>query len=302
MFAPDRTQCCLGKAIQINELGNAMTETPISLRRALLSGLLGVTLAGCSSLPAQPAASASPARVDTAERRARATANALDAWVERVAMLPLAASIRQRVQGSEPDARVIEYLAAILDEVPSRDVYGVYIAFEDKKWTDPLSMPWVDRKSWPKGTVVSYDYHDPKQDWYNGPKRSGALHITEPYFDEGGSDITMVSVTRPVKDRNGRFIGVAGADISLQDIDTRLQSSDRDTFLVSKGGIVIGHPEARFMPRKGYPGEKLTNLPAGQTIAARESGSTQVMVDGSLRTYVWQTAPVTGWRVVVSLP
>jgi C4-dicarboxylate-specific signal transduction histidine kinase len=271
----------------------------MKFRRRLLVSLPAMSLTACAALPGGPAVSD---RVDAAQRRARATADALDAWVERIAMLPLGASMRQQVQGVEPDGRLIEYLAAILNEIPPRDVYGVYIAFEDKKWTDPLSMPWVDRKSWPKGTVVTYDYHDPKQDWYSGPKRTGALYITEPYFDEGGSDITMVSITRPVRDRTGRFIGVAGADISLQDIDTRLQSSDGDMFLVSKAGTVIGHPEARLMPRKGYAGERLRNLPAGPVIAAQASGSTRAVVNGSPRTFVWQTAPLTGWRVVISLP
>lgn len=276
-----------------------MTDTRMKFRRRLLVSLPAMSLTACAALPGGPAVSD---RVDAAQRRARATADALDAWVERIAMLPLGASMRQQVQGVEPDGRLIEYLAAILNEIPPRDVYGVYIAFEDKKWTDPLSMPWVDRKSWPKGTVVTYDYHDPKQDWYSGPKRTGALYITEPYFDEGGSDITMVSITRPVRDRTGRFIGVAGADISLQDIDTRLQSSDGDMFLVSKAGTVIGHPEARLMPRKGYAGERLRNLPAGPVIAAQASGSTRAVVNGSPRTFVWQTAPLTGWRVVISLP
>ena len=276
-----------------------MTTTRMKLRRGLLLSLFATSLTGCAALPGAPAVSD---RVDAAQRRARATANALDAWVERIAMLPLGASMRQQVQGVEPDNRLIEYLAAILNEIPPRDVYGLYIAFEDKQWTDPLSMPWVDRKSWPKGTVVTYDYHDPKQEWYSGPKRTGALYITEPYFDDGGSDITMVSITRPVRDRTGRFIGVAGADISLQDIDTRLQSSDGDMFLVSKAGTVIGHPEARLMPRKDYAGESLSNLPAGAEIAAKASGSTKAAVNGTPRTFVWQTAPLTGWRVVISLP
>ena len=276
-----------------------MTDTGMKLRQGLLVSLSAISLAGCAALPGGPAVSD---RVDAAQRRARATADALDAWVERISMLPLGVSMRQQVQGAEPDGRLIEYLAAILNATPPRDVYGVYIAFEDKRWTDPLSMPWVDRKSWPKGTVVTYDYHDPKQEWYGGPKRTGALYITEPYFDEGGSDITMVSITRPVRDRTGRFIGVAGADISLQDIDTRLQSSDGDMYLVSKDGTVIGHPEARLMPRKGYAGENLRNLPSGAVIAAQASGSTKAVVNGIPRTFVWQTAPLTGWRVVISLP
>ena len=47
------------------------------------------------------------------------------------------------------------------------------------------------------------------------PKTTGKLYVTEPYYDDGGSNIAMVSVTRPVTDETGWLIGVAGTDLSL---------------------------------------------------------------------------------------
>jgi len=72
--------------------------------------------------------------------------------------------------------------------------------------------------------IIDYDFHEPRQDWYAGARRDGKLHVTEPYFDDGGSNITMVSVTRPV-DAAGRFLAVAGADISLEDIQRHQKPS-----------------------------------------------------------------------------
>jgi len=56
------------------------------------------------------------------------------------------------------------------------------------------------------------------------------------------------------------------------------------------------------MLRKGYAGESLVNLPAGAVIAAQAASSTRAVVNGTPRTFVWQTAPLTGWRVVIGLP
>ena len=95
-----------------------MTDTRMRLRRGLLVSLLAMSLTACAALPGGPAPSD---RVDAAQRRAHATADALDAWVARIAMLPLGTSMRQQVHGAEPDGRLIEYLAAILNEIPPRE-------------------------------------------------------------------------------------------------------------------------------------------------------------------------------------
>jgi hypothetical protein len=241
-------------------------------------------------------------RVNVATVEASATAQLLDDWVTRIALLPLGTAVRQQVIGRAPADRTIEYLAAMLAEQPRDDVYGLYIAFDQMSWRDPRSMPWVDRRSWPKPATLAYDFHDARQDWYAGAKSSGKLHITEPYFDDGGSNITMVSVTRPVNDAAGRFFAVAGADISLEDIQKHLKSSVGEMYLVSREGRVIAHPKAELRVRKGYAGDELRNLPGGAAIAAAPSGNAFVPYGASSRTLVWTTAPLTGWKVVVAIP
>ena len=41
------------------------------------------------------------------------------------------------------------------------------------------------------------------------------MYISEPYFDAGGSEAEIVSVTVPFYSADGKFEGVAGADLSL---------------------------------------------------------------------------------------
>ena len=269
----------------------------LGLRSTLLA-LCVLVSAGCATASQNGRADADAA----AMLEVRAVARLLDDWVERVALLPLGTAVRQQMIGPDPDGKVIDYLAAMLDAMPKDDVYGIYLAFEHKKFSEPLAMPWVDRRSWPRATIVQYDYHDAKHEWYQGPKRTGKPYVSEPYFDEGGSDIAMVSVTRPVRDAGGRFIGVAGADLSLQNISRRARVARGEIVLVSRAGRVISHPDARLMLRKGYAGEELKNLPGGAQVAAQPWGTAQVDARGVSRRLVWTSVNQTGWKVMMFVP
>lgn len=268
-----------------------------SIWRAIRPMPLLLPIAACAAADPGPTG-----KVNVAALEARTTAQVLDDWVKRVAQLSLGTAVRQQVVGREPAPGTVEYLAAMLNAVPRDEVYGLYIAFDRMSWRDPRSMPWVDRASWPKAAIVQYDFHDARQDWYAGAKRSGKLHITEPYFDDGGSNITMVSVTRPVNDAAGRFFAVAGADISLEDVQKHLKSTVGEIYLVSAAGRVIAHPNAQLRMSKAYPGEELRSLPGGALVAASPSGNAFVPYGASSRTLVWATATITGWKVVISIP
>jgi len=191
--------------------------------------------------------------------------------------------------------------------MPEEEVYGTYIAFEHKNWRDEDSMPWVDRKSWPNTTRVQYDYHDPKQEWYNGAKTTRAFYVTEPYYDEGGSEITMVSLTVPVFDTASNFVGVAGADLSLDRVRQMVRAArfsravesgragtNEFAYLVSRTGKIIAHPNEELMFRKGFPGADVKSRPGGEAVAAKPEGFVETTVDGKRRLVYWATSPLTG--------
>src|SRR5581483_2244453 len=222
-------------------------------------------------------------------KHVQAAAKDIDDFVLRVAALPRSIAARQEVLGAEADPLVIPFLARLLTEAPP-EVYGLYIALEHRKWTDELAMPWVDRASWPRLRQVQYDYHDPRQEWYAGPKRTGKLHVTEPYYDEGGSNITMVSVTVPVYEAQAGLIGVAGADLALDRLGPMLAQlrlrveGDRThdgeyAYLVSRGGRIINHPNEMLMLRRGFPGEDVRALPDGRLAADRPQGTARLAMD-----------------------
>ncbi|MDE3067398.1 MAG: hypothetical protein KGJ60_07575 [Verrucomicrobiota bacterium] len=212
-----------------------------------------------------------------------AAARRLDDFILRIGMLPRDIAIRQQAYGRDPDPGMVPYLRELLRETPVDQVYGVYIAYDDKNWKDPSACLAVHRTHWPALTPVEYDYHDPKQEWYNGPKVTRAFHVTEPYFDEGAGNISMVSLTVPVFDQASNFIGVAGADLALDRIREMVRSvslaeSGRGgtnvfAYLASRNGRIIAHPDEALMFRKGFSGADLTSRPGGELVAAKSEGS-----------------------------
>src|SRR5262245_24399409 len=135
----------------------------------------------------------------------RAAARQVDDFVARVGMLPRSTASRQQMFGRDPDPGMVPFMAQLLAQMPADEAYGLAMAFEFKNWQETNAMPWVDRKSWPNKVSLGYDYHDPKWEWYVGPKTNRTFYITDPYFDEGGSEITMVTLAVPMFDSSSNF-------------------------------------------------------------------------------------------------
>jgi signal transduction histidine kinase/CheY-like chemotaxis protein len=245
----------------------------------------------------------------------RDAARQLDDFIQRVAVLPLSTSSRQQILGKNPDPNMVEYLRDLIARVPEDEVYGIYIAYEDMQWSDKNSMPWMDRKNFPEMTVVQYDYHDPKQEWYNGAKTNRKLHISEPYFDGGGSDINMVSITHPVIAPDGHFVGVAGADLSLeliQEIVDRIETAfgnatgdnddeSRYAYLVSRNGNIVTHPDTTLMLNKDSVGARIELLPDGAATLGTPDGEAIMELDGKQRRVYWASSDLTGWKLVLNV-
>jgi HAMP domain-containing protein len=244
----------------------------------------------------------------------RAAARQVDDFIARMGMLPRSTAGRQQAVGREPDPGMVPFMAQLLARVPANEAYGLAMAFEDKNWHDTNAMPWVDRKSWPNPVRLDYDYHDPKWEWYSGPKRTGSFYVTEPYFDEGGSEITMVTLSVPMFDAGSNFFGVATVDLALDRLyamvrAARLRGAEEGgrsgtnefAYLVSQSGKIIVHPKEELMLRKGFPGADVTSRPGGEAIAAKPEGFTETTMDGVQRRVYWATSPLTGWKVVLNV-
>jgi len=247
-----------------------------------------------------------------------AAVNRMDDFVLRMNSLAQSLIARQQALGLKDygDRKGWQdFIAQLLAGQSEKEVWDLFLAYDRKTSQDTNSMRWVDRKSWPNMQILHYDYHDPKQDWYSGPKASGKFYVTEPYFDEGGSDITMVSLTQPVR-VGGEFFGVAGVDLSLDRIvemvgqiklRLHMQGGKQETdaqfaYLLSRGGKVVAHPNASLMAHRGGGGVDVGKLPGGGVIQLKPEGTMQTTLLGRKMRVFWNTSQLTGWKLVLNVP
>jgi PAS domain S-box-containing protein len=226
---------------------------------------------------------------------------------------------RQKDLGRTTDPGTMAFLEALLRATPPQDAQGIYIAFEDKDYRQEGAIQWVDRRHWGKASRLDYDYHDVHNDrceWYWGAKakKENEFAVSRPYFDKGGANIAMVSVTRPIYDARGEFVGVAGVDLAMTELIRVIKAlaagteevGDSDAYLVSQDERVFAHPEQQQPENQdselGYL--PLSKMPECQALAGNERGILRraQTSSGDWRRISWKSSRIPGWKVVQSTP
>ena len=238
-----------------------------------------------------------------AKKQVQATASTLDSYVDRVATTIRGIAARQESIGREPDENTISYLSHLLDAISPEEAYGVYVAFSDAQG-GLRAMQWVDRLSQPQPVQGAGEFRNPALEWYQGPIKSGKVHVSEPFRE--GSPTLLVSVTKPFFDSDNRRAGIVGADLSLDLIQAIIAqirfrpeagSFGEYAFLISRDGKVISHPKV-----KGEARRKAVDLDEGLEVAASPEGWAVITQDGEHRHVSWSTAPLTGWKIALNIP
>lgn len=238
-------------------------------------------------------------------------ARELELYLLRFANVATIMAQRQVQIGKDPDKKVIPFLASVLQSQP-KEIVSAYYAYEHRYPPDPLCSPTVTRSSYPNAQIgdPDYDHHDAHQEWYHKPRKTGKLSVTEPYYDAGSVNMTMVSVTVPMYDTQNRFFGVAGVDIGLEELTQKvseLHILDRRfkhhefAMLVSEKGIIIAHPDKRLLLREDFAGTQLAQLPEGKVIGNAPRGVQRAVINGTPRYLFWDTVPLSRWRVIMSV-
>lgn len=111
--------------------------------------------------------------------------------------------------------------------------------------------------------LVGYD-----GDWYELPRRKGRDVFMEPYdYTVAGNTVLMTSFMTPMQ-AGGRFLGILGADYSLQQLQERLCQQkpfgNGHYALLSNAGNYVTHPNAQRL------GESASELSAEARTAIRE--------------------------------
>ncbi|EOQ94932.1 methyl-accepting chemotaxis protein signaling domain protein [Leptospira wolbachii serovar Codice str. CDC] len=151
--------------------------------------------------------------------------------------------------------------------------------------------------------VVGFDL--PESDFYQLPKKNKKVELIPPFdYKVDGKDVTMISLVYPVI-RNQNFIGIAGADLSLETIRTYLhnlkilEGTVKITLVASNGYVLFNglHPDKKDVIWKDEE-DKYINLAMSTKQRQTYSDSEYFHVSLPIQ-LVENTAP---WTLRVSYP
>lgn len=184
-----------------------------------------------------------------------------------------------------------EEILAYVDSIAATDdqISAVYSCTNDN--TTVMSGGWQP----PEGFVVT------DREWYQeAVKNPDKVYISEPYIDEqsGGICITIAKATFTGQTQTG----VVGMDIYMDNLSSLFtkESNGNYTFLVSKKGTILTHPNKEF----ALSVDNTTTLENAKGVNYSclndDSLSLQFLLDynGSFMRMVPSVSEVTGWRVV----
>jgi sigma-B regulation protein RsbU (phosphoserine phosphatase) len=135
-------------------------------------------------------------------------------------------------------------------------VYGSTIAANPER--RGLFAPYFHRQA---GAIVRADlatpaYNYPHKEWYTGAVDAGEPRWSQPYFDDGGGNVLMVTYTVPVATETprGRILaGVVTADVALEwlaELTKSMGAEDSSYAMVlSRTGEVLAHPDSSMIMR-----------------------------------------------------
>jgi len=147
--------------------------------------------------------------------------------------------------------------------IESRPQYlGVYVLFEPDQYdgidnqyrgtdlhddTGRFIPYWVLDENGNGVAEALVEYEEDYSGWYQDPKNTNREAIQDPFlYPIQGVDVLMTSLTIPVQNASGQFIGITGVDISIDGIIEMAQSVQIGTYedayltIFSQNGIVAG--------------------------------------------------------------
>lgn len=139
------------------------------------------------------------------------------------------------------------------------------------------------RLNFDPSSVDVYDYL--QMEWYRAAASGGVRNAFGPYVDYSGSGSYVVTASVPAVDAEGTFVGVAGADISMAHLESRLIAILRtvpvETVVMNDEARVLAANTARWVV-----GARLSTLASE---GSRDGFVQEVAVPGGF-----------GWRVATT--
>jgi len=239
----------------------------------------------------------------------------IDGFFNGVGRIPVLLANASAVDKENNEMLLRARIREMLEHNP--EVYGSTVAFEpyafypDRKYFSPYYSRTVDWQGLDYVQLGTDDYvYFRDWEWYTGPRDTGGLYWSLPYFDEGAGDIWMVTASYPVM-RDGEFIAVATMDVPIENIkqnlgNVRVGESGYALMFDPSGGIIaasgiedVSEESTLADLAARVARDELTALL--ETIQASEEGVQEIPdVFGGTGTLwaVYTLVPSTKWHVV----
>ena len=149
-------------------------------------------------------------------------------------------------------------------------------------------------------------------DWYQLPKLLNRPCWTEPFTDlttdEEFLPERIISYCKPIKDKNGKYIGTMSVDLSLTWLSNTISAvkpyPNSYSIMIGKSGTFFVHPDTTklfyqtiFTETLQKPDTAMTNL--GHAMQNGEEGMSQMVVDGKDCYVFYKPLGTTGWSVAI---
>jgi tRNA A-37 threonylcarbamoyl transferase component Bud32 len=245
----------------------------------------------------------------------RQIAERIDADLRQLSAVPrmMAATLEQRTDWSEP--QLDAWMRGTLDT--DARLFGTAVAFEPFQF-DVARADYAYYVFRAEGKVKSMHLLPPAYrhyrtwDWYKNPLREGKPVWSEPFVDEGGGGVPMITCSVPFR-RQGKIAGVVTADLSIryfQRLGEWLKDLDMPAedygFVISGAGAFLMHPNPKYGPSVKITEVAEFTSDAGlaeltRRLLAEESGvaAARDPATGRPATIYFARVAATGWTVVI---
>lgn len=149
------------------------------------------------------------------------------------------------------------------------------------------------------------DFNLKERDWYAVTAKNNRVTVTDPYIDAGSGKM-VVSVSAPILNDAGKLIGVAGADISTEQITQALSAFNYKgsgfAVLIDKTGTFIYHPDSDniLLKKMGDLGGDWKAV--GDKMTEWGSNVIQTDIDGKASYVSYSPAVENQWSVALIVP
>jgi tRNA A-37 threonylcarbamoyl transferase component Bud32 len=241
-------------------------------------------------------------------------AERIDSDLRQLARTPemMAATLEQRPDWTE--AQLDAWMRAALGK--DSKLFGTTVAFEPRQF-DPQREDFALYAYRKEGGLATKQLKPPDYKlyrtwpWYTRPKQQGGPVWSEPFEDEGGGNIPMITYSVPLR-RDGKFVGVVTADLSIGYFqvlhgwlaDLKMGEGSYG-FVVSREGRFISHPSAAYrLPLKITEADDFQADDELRSLSARllrEERGTATGVDpylGRSARFHFARIPSAGWTFV----